>query len=112
MTPDELYIRFDGVFFEKTRLSMLTLLYKETRVTFNRFKKILGGSDGALYSHLKKLAEAGYVDSKKTISGGAVATQYSLAGKGRDAFRDYLAFLETVLAGRKKGPGKSGGQGG
>jgi predicted ArsR family transcriptional regulator len=110
MSADELYTRFDSVFFEKTRLSMLTLLYKEARVSFNRFKKILGGTDGALYSHLKKLAEAGYVDSRKTVAGNTVATQYSLTGKGREAFRDYLAFLETVVTGKKRGPGKSAGK--
>ncbi len=110
MTPDDLYIRFDGVFFEKTRLSMLTLLYKEARVSFNRFRKILGGTDGALYSHLKKLAEAGYIESRKTITGRTVATEYSLTRRGRDAFKRYLDFLETVVTGKKKGSGKPAGK--
>jgi DNA-binding MarR family transcriptional regulator len=103
MNPDELYTRFDGVFFEKTRLSLLTLLYKEGAVSFNRFKKILGGTDGALYSHLKKLVEGRYITARKTVADNAVATVYSLTKQGREAFRDYLAFLEGVVRGGKGG---------
>jgi DNA-binding MarR family transcriptional regulator len=106
MNPDELYTRFDGIFFEKTRLSMLTLLYKEDVVAFNRFKKILGGTDGALYSHLKKLIEADYITSRKTVAENTVATLYKLTKRGREAFQNYLAFLEGVVKkGRKEKKG-------
>ncbi|WP_319560981.1 hypothetical protein [Marispirochaeta sp.] len=32
---DKLYTRFDGVFFEKTRLSLMTLIMQEESVAFN-----------------------------------------------------------------------------
>ena len=93
----ELYTRFDAVFFEKTRLSMMTVLYREGTVSFNRFKKIMGGTDGAVYSHAQKLLEAGYVSGKKEIAGNAVQTVYSLTQSGKQLFAEYLQFLENML---------------
>jgi DNA-binding PadR family transcriptional regulator len=97
MNPQELYTRFDAVFFEKTRLSMLTLLNQEGSVSFNRFKQILAGSDGSVYSHLKKLVDAGYVKQRKQIATGRVETVYSLTAGGRRLFRKYLQFMEEIL---------------
>ena len=97
MKQNELYIQFDNVFFEKTRLSILTVLYKEQKVSFNRFKKILNCSDGALYTHLKKLISAQYIKHKKTLAADSVETVYSMTKKGKDTFKQYLLFLENVL---------------
>ncbi|MBN1797282.1 MAG: transcriptional regulator [Spirochaetales bacterium] len=97
MNTSELYIQFDNVFFEKTRLSILTVLYKEQKVSFNRFKKILGASDGALYTHLKKLIAAKYINYKKTLVADSAETMYSLTKKGREQFKNYLLYLESVL---------------
>jgi DNA-binding PadR family transcriptional regulator len=96
-TSDPYYTRFDSVFFEKTRLSMITLLHQEGRVSFNRFKKILGASDGLIYSHLQKLLSAGYISQKKQLAGDKPQTVYTLTAKGKKLFRDYLAFLEDLI---------------
>lgn len=106
MNRDELYIQFDSVFFEKTRLSILTLLYKEEVVTFNRFKKLLEGTDGGLYAHLKKLIDAKYIAHKKSIFNNVVETRYSLTKQGRDSYKKYLSFLEATISGNRKGKGK------
>ena len=103
MSAGELYLRFDNIFFEKTRLSMLTLLYREERVSFNRFKKLLAGTDGALYSHLKKLIDAEYITGKKLVKGNAVETQYTLTAYGRTHFKKYLDFLEQSVLNDTKG---------
>ena len=95
----ELYTRFDGVFFEKTRLSMLTLLFQEEAVSFNRLKKIIGGTDGAVYTHLEKLLKAGYVRKRREIAGTAAQTVYFLTAEGKREFRDYLKFLKAMLQG-------------
>ena len=97
MIPAELYTQFDAVFFEKTRLSMLTLLNQEGAASFNRFKQILGTSDGSVYTHLKKLVDAGYVKQRKQIATGKVETIYSLSAAGRKLFRRYLQFMEEIL---------------
>jgi predicted ArsR family transcriptional regulator len=97
MSRGELYTRFDAVFFEKTRLSMLTLLNQEGAASFNRFKQILGGSDGSVYSHLKKLVAAGYVKQRRQIAAGRAETIYSLSAAGRRLFLRYLEFMEGIL---------------
>jgi DNA-binding PadR family transcriptional regulator len=94
---DSYYTKFDAVFFEKTRLSMITLLHQEGWVSFNRFRKMLGGTDGSIYSHLKKLLTAGYIKQKRQIAGEKAQTIYSLTPAGKKLFKDYLAFLEELL---------------
>ena len=98
----ELYTRFDGVFFEKTRLSMMTILYQEGVVSYNRFKKIIGGTDGAVYSHVQKLLEAGYVTGQKEIAGNRGQTVYTMTESGKQLFTEYLRFLENILTEKKK----------
>lgn len=95
----DLYVKFDSVFFEKTRLSILTLLYREGRLSFNALKEALGGSDGAVYTHLEKLKSAGYVTRDKEVIDGAVSSQYELTPLGRSEFKSYIEFLEGVLKG-------------
>ena len=92
-----LYTQFDPVFFEKTRLSMITILHSEGTVSFNRFKKLLGGSDGAIYSHIQKLVKAGYIRQKKRLFNDKPQTEYSLTSLGENTFRMYIKFLENLL---------------
>jgi DNA-binding PadR family transcriptional regulator len=99
---DRLYTRFDPVFFEKTRLSMLTLLHHEGFVSFNRFKLLLESSDGAVYGHIQKLLKAGYIRQKKEIAGDKAQTVYSLSDFGTQRFRQYLEFLEAMLKQERK----------
>jgi len=97
MSSNDLYNQFDGVFIEKSRLSIMTLLYQEKTVTFLRLKAILGATDGALYSHMKKLVEAGYVRREKRLAGERAETLYTLTTEGSSLFRRYLRFLENML---------------
>lgn len=93
----DLYLQFDSVFFEKTRLSIITLLYREGRLSFNALKDILGGSDGAVYTHLEKLRQNGYIDRNKEIVDGNVSSLYELTPLGKVKFKEYVEFLEKVL---------------
>ena len=95
---NELYTQFDNIFFEKTRLSMMTVLYQEKTVSFNRFKKVIGGTDGSVYTHLQKLLDAEYINQKKKLIGDKAHTLYSLTRKGKKLFQDYLKFLENVIS--------------
>ena len=95
--PDELYTQFDSVFFERTRLSILTLIHQWEKVSFNQLKNRLGGTDGAIYTHLEKLLQRGYIRKKKELTGTSAQTVYSITHKGSMAFEDYLEFLEKVL---------------
>lgn len=98
----ELFRKFDNVFFEKTRLSMMTVMYQEGKVSFTMFKERLGASDGAIYTHLEKLVNAGYVDKTKEIAGTEVQTVYMPTERGRRLFGEYLEFLEELLAETKR----------
>lgn len=93
----ELFRRFDNVFFEKTRLSMMTILYQEGKVSFTMFKHRLGASDGAIYTHLEKLIHAGYVSKTKEVAGTDVQTIYVPTNAGKELFAEYLDFLEELL---------------
>lgn len=93
----DLYRQFDSVFFEKTRLTVITLLYREGRLSFNALKDLLGISDGAVYTHLEKLRQGGYIDRNKEIVDGSVSSLYELTPKGKQQFKEYVEFLEKVL---------------
>ena len=94
----ELYTKFDNVFFEKTRLSMVTIIFQKEKVSFNYLKKRIGGTDGSIYTHLEKLIKAGYVEKHKEIVGTGVQTIYQLTKNGKRHFKEYIDFLESVLA--------------
>ncbi|WP_455381132.1 transcriptional regulator [Salinispira pacifica] len=94
---DNLYTRFDSTFFEKTRLSILTIVYRTGGASFNYIKRQLSMSDGAVYTHIEKLVQAEYLAKRREIAEGAAQTSYTLTDKGRQAYRDYLAFLEHML---------------
>ncbi len=98
MTGNRLYTQFDNVFFEKTRLSIMTILYKENLTSFNRLKSIIGGTDGAVYTHIQKLQDSGYIENKKEIIGSKVQTFYYLTKKGKSTFKKYIAFMEEMIA--------------
>jgi DNA-binding MarR family transcriptional regulator len=103
MTVDTLFTQFDSVFFEKTRLSMMTILYKEEPVSFNRLKKVIGGTDGSIYTHLQKLQEAGYIGQQKEIKSGKAQTSYFLTAEGKKIFRKYIKFMEEMIHEQKRG---------
>lgn len=110
---EELYTQFDNVFFEKTRLSIVTLLNQDERLTFAALKARLGGSDGAVYTHLEKLIGGGYVAKQRELTPTGAQTVYSLTEAGRTTFAEYVAFLGRLLAGserprRGSGPPRNG----
>lgn len=93
----DLYTQFDNIFFEKTRLSIMTIIYREELVSFNQLKETLQMTDGAIYTHLEKLVKADYLDKRKELAGTTVQTVYFLNDRGRELFKSYLKFLESVL---------------
>lgn len=99
----EFFTRFNSVFFERTRLSILSILYRNGMTSFNQFKAMLDGTDGTLYAHLEKLVKEGYISKKKEIAGMSVQTVYTLTDQGRAALSDYLAFMEEMIRAHQGG---------
>lgn len=93
----ELYTQFDSVFFEKTRLSIITILFQEESMTFNGLKERLGATDGALYTHLEKLGDRGYVTKRREFTGVTTQTVYTLSAAGIGEFERYVAFLTRLV---------------
>ena len=92
------FSKLDKVIHEKGRLSIVTLLASRAEPwPFQDLKAELGMSDGNLITHLRTLAKAGFVDSEKVEGEGRPQTHYALTGKGRSAFEQYLAVLESIL---------------
>jgi DNA-binding MarR family transcriptional regulator len=94
--PDP-FARFDGVFFEKSRLSIMALLYKDEYAAFTSLRERLGATDGGIYSHLEKLIEGGYVEKRKEVAGMKAQTVYRLTAVGREEFDAYLSAVEELL---------------
>lgn len=68
-------------------------------VSFTRLQDMLGLTPGNLITHLRKLEDAGYIDSEKTGSGPASLTTAMLTHKGRTALDTYTAALRALIAG-------------
>jgi len=92
--------KLDKVIHEKGRLAIMTLLATRVSWSFQDLKAELGMSDGNLITHLRTLHRLGFVAMTKEVRD-RPQTSYSLTGKGRNAFRDYLKVLEQIVkAGR------------
>ncbi len=92
-----LYTQFDNIFFEKTRLSIMTLIYQEDTVSFQRLKKILKASDGAIYTHLQKLIDSEYILLEKKIVGAKAQSFYTHTKNGKKLYREYISFLKNII---------------
>lgn len=75
----------------------MTILYREETVSFNQLKKLIGGTDGSIYTHMEKLIKAGYVEKRKELAGSSVQTVYKILREGKTLFKEYLVFLEKML---------------
>ena len=93
--------KLDKTIHEKGRLAIMTLLATRPAWTFQDLKAELKMSDGNLVSHLRTLHQGGYVSVTKEVLD-RPQTSYSLPGKGRSAFQDYLLLLEEIVKAGKR----------
>jgi DNA-binding MarR family transcriptional regulator len=100
------FARFDGVFFEKSRLAIVALLYQDGYAAFTALRDRLEATDGSVYSHLERLILGGYVEKRKEVAGMKAQTVYRLTGKGRAEFDAYLAVVEELLVLRSSKGGR------
>jgi DNA-binding HxlR family transcriptional regulator len=88
--------KLDKSIHERGRLAIMTLLATRVSWSFQDLKSELGMSDGNLVTHLRTLHKFGLVAVTKEVRD-RPQTTYSLTGKGRIAFRDYLKVLEQII---------------
>ena len=63
-----------------------------------RVQELTGLTAGNLLTHLRKLADAGYIARQKTGNGVAWRTTVELTGHGRAALEMYTGNLRTLIA--------------
>jgi DNA-binding HxlR family transcriptional regulator len=93
--------KLDKAIHEKGRLAIMTLLATRMSWSFQDLKSELGMSDGNLITHLRTLHKLGLVATTKEVRN-RPQTSYSLTGKGRKAFREYIGVLEQIIKRGKK----------
>jgi DNA-binding transcriptional ArsR family regulator len=96
MPADEL----DPLIHVPTRLRIvatLAALPDGDTLSFTRLQDLIGLTPGNLITHLRKLQDAGYLDTQKTGSGQASLTTIALTHQGRAALQSYTATLRNLL---------------
>jgi len=68
-------------------------------LSFTRLQDMIGLTPGNLITHLRKLEDAGYINSEKTGNGVTSRTSVALTSAGRAAFATYTTALRGLLAG-------------
>jgi DNA-binding MarR family transcriptional regulator len=91
----------DELLLSKIRLGIVAELLTSEWVAFSELMRTLDSSQGNLGAHLAKLIEAGYVDEEKSFVNRRPQTRYRLTGRGRDAFGEHVARLQSLLDGAK-----------
>ena len=91
----------DPVIHAQTRLRVtatLSALPEGDMIAFPKLQDILRMTPGNLSVHLRKLEDAGYVEITKSFRGRTPSTHVRLTRRGRLAFEDYTAALNTMLS--------------
>lgn len=80
-------------------MAALVALSSGDGVDFVGLRELSKLTDGNLSSHLSILEQAGYVSVDKSFDGKKPRTQVWATSKGREAFTEYVAELESILRG-------------
>jgi DNA-binding MarR family transcriptional regulator len=92
----------DPVIHAPARLRIVTTLAAlpdGDTLSFTRLQDMLDLTPGNLITHLRKLEDAGYLNSETTGNGRAARTSIALTGQGRAALDNYTETLRGLLNG-------------
>jgi DNA-binding MarR family transcriptional regulator len=78
-------------------MAALVALDPGSQVEFTYLRDLLDLTDGNLGAHLRKLEESGYVKLSKTFVARKPRTYATATKRGRKAFDDHVAALESIL---------------
>jgi DNA-binding MarR family transcriptional regulator len=91
----------DRFIHERARLGIMASLAATGKMTFKELKETLGMTDGNLSVHARVLEEAGYLRIEKRFVARKPQTRMTLTPKGEKAFKDYVAYLESMVSPKK-----------
>jgi len=80
-------------------VATLAALPDGASLSFTRLQELLALTPGNLITHLRKLEDAGYPNSKTTGNGRASRTSIALTREGRVALDAYATALRELLGG-------------
>jgi DNA-binding MarR family transcriptional regulator len=86
-------------------LVTLAALQDGDSLSFTRLQEVIGLTPGNLITHLRKLEDAGYVETSKSGSGVSARTSVSLTHEGRSALDRYTTALRRLLDGPQSSNG-------
>jgi DNA-binding MarR family transcriptional regulator len=95
--PDFDYREIDDVIHGRARLAIMAFLSGAGSADFNELKARVGGTDGNMSVHIRKLEEAGYIRVEKKFSGRRPLTICHLTKVGREAWIAYIARMEALM---------------
>jgi len=78
-------------------MATLAALPEGDALSFTRLQDMIGLTPGNLITHLRKLEDAGYIDTEKTGNGAASRTSVALTRGGRAALDTYTTALRDLL---------------
>jgi DNA-binding MarR family transcriptional regulator len=94
-TPD--FRELDPLLHQQLRLSVVSLLMSVKEAEFTYLREKTGSTAGNLSVQINKLAEAGYIDVKKSFRDNYPLTTCSITQSGREAFGKYVQALQEYL---------------
>ncbi len=95
-----MFQELDPLLHQQLRLQIVTLLLNVESAEFNFVLQETGATRGNISIQIKKLEEAEYVRVVKSYRDNYPLTTYTITQKGKDAFANYVAALESYF---KKG---------
>lgn len=104
--PEGAAIVLNEAIHQPTRLRIMTMLVavpEGDRLAYGFIQQTLGLTGGNLTTHLRRLQEAGYLDTTKEFIDAKPRTWVRATPAGRGAFREYLVNLELALSWRPPG---------
>ena len=87
----------DRLIHEPARLLIMSYLFVLEGADFVFLMRQMEMTQGNLSSHLSKLEQAGYIEIEKSFVGKKPRTMIRATARGREAFQDYRARMESIL---------------
>ncbi len=75
----------------------MAALHRNRRLSYTALRDGTGLTDGNLASHVKRLEEAGYMKSGRTLNGVSFHVVYQITPEGSQAFVTYADVLRAML---------------
>lgn len=94
----------DALIHQRTRLQVMTLLFRNREAAFAWVRDQLDLTWGNLDGHADRLQEAGYLERDRVLTSDGFEVRLRLTDEGRTAFRTYLDQLERYQVDGPGGP--------